>query len=90
MYTSGGLHVILDDDQVGLLQDNPPDIQVRGVTYGTAERHTITGLSQVIILFDIHQIIPQINKIIIRLSYTSVRRGCYILSLLLVELSPLH
>ena len=75
MYTVGGLCTIIGDDRDGLSKDNPPDIQVRGVTYGTAERRTITGLSQVIILFDIHQIIPQINKIIIRLSYTKCETG---------------
>ena len=54
--------MIMRDDQGGCSQDNPPDIQVRGVARGAAKQHTKVGLSERIIL-------AYSNKIIIRLSY---------------------
>ena len=56
--------MIMRDDQGGCSQDNPPDIQVRGVTHRAAKRRIRTGLSGSIILYEMYQIIPQINDLV--------------------------
>ena len=53
--------MIMEDDQGGLSQDNPPNIQVRGLMYGTAEQYTRTGLSKGIIPYKTYQIIPELT-----------------------------
>ena len=84
--------MIMRDDQGGCSQDNPPDIQVRGVAHRAAKRRIRTGLSGSIILYEMYQIIPQINDGIILgiIRKQGARQGCYITTPPPAETSPSH
>ena len=84
--------MIMRDYQGGCSQDNPPDIQVRGVTHRAAKRCIRVELSGSIILYDMYQIITQINDGIILgiIRKQGARQGCYITTPPPAETSPSH